>query len=86
MDGRIRVKGCELTCKMPVSMVAEIVTPLPSVVWLTGLAANPKIVWHPKLGTGPIEVAKRLAMKVKKLFATAGAGDVPPSKKACLGR
>jgi hypothetical protein len=70
--------GRELTCKTAVSMVAEITTPLPSIFCVTGLVANPKIVWHPKLGTGPKEVAKRLARKVKRLFVVAGAGDVPP--------
>ena len=69
---------------MAVSMDAEMTTPLLSNVWLTGLMANPKIVWHPKLGTGPNEVAKRLAIKVKRLFAVAGMGDVAPSKRAWL--
>jgi hypothetical protein len=77
-------KELGLTCKTLVLMVAEMTTPLPSIVWVTGLVFNPKIVWQPKLGTGPKEVAKRLARKVKRLFATAGAGDMPPWKRAWL--
>jgi len=33
---------------------------------------------QPRDGTGPKLVAKRLAMKVKRLFDAAGAGDVAP--------
>ena len=42
---------------------------------MTGLSI-PKIVWHPKAGTGPKLVAKRLAINVNRLFDAAGAGDV----------
>ena len=38
----------------------------------------PKIVWHPKAGTGPKLVAKRLAMNVNSLFDAPGAGEVAP--------
>lgn len=41
-----------------------------------------KIVEQPKDGTGPKLVAKRLAKKVKRLLATAGAGEVFPVNRA----
>ena len=44
--------------------------------------ASPKIVTQPRDGTGPKLVAKRLAKKVKRLLATAGAGDVAPVNRA----
>lgn len=49
---------------------------------MTGLVFNPKIVWHPKAGTGPKLVAKRLAINVNKLLDAPGAGEVAPLNKA----
>jgi len=42
----------------------------------------PKIVWHPKAGTGPKLVAKRFAMNVKRLFDAPGAGEVASVKSS----
>jgi hypothetical protein len=63
-------------------MVAETTIQSPFVVWFTGLSASPKIVWQPSAGTGPKLVAKRLAMKVKRLLDAAGAGDVAPENSS----
>lgn len=71
-----------ISCKTLVLIVAAMTTPFPSVVWFTGLSASPKIVWHPKDGTGPKLVAKRLAINVNRLFDAPGAGEVSPVNNA----
>ncbi len=71
-----------ISCKTLVLIVAAITTPFPSVVWVTGLLAIPKIVWHPKDGAGPKLVAKRLAMNVNRLFDAPGAGEDAPVNNA----
>jgi hypothetical protein len=70
-----------ISCKTVVLMVAA-VTIQSTVVWVTGLTFNPKKVWHPKAGTGPKLVAKRLAINVNKLLDAPGAGDVAPLNNA----
>jgi hypothetical protein len=70
-----------MSCKTVVLMVAAVTIQL-TVVWFTGLTERPKMVWHPKDGTGPKLVAKRLAMKVNKLLDAPGAGEVAPLNNA----
>ena len=65
-----------------VSILAAVTTPFASVVRVTG-AAMPKMVVQPSAGTGSKDAAKRCAMKVNRLFATAGAGEVLPLNSAC---
>ena len=65
-----------------VSILAAVTTPFASVVRVTG-AATPKMVVQPRAGTGPKDAAKRCAMKVNRLFATVGAGEVLPLNSAC---
>lgn len=65
-------------CKIWVLIVAATTTPFPSMVWVTGLPAKPKIVSHPREGTGPKLVAKRLAKNVNRLFDAPGAGEPAP--------
>lgn len=71
-----------ISCKTLVLIVAAMTTPFPSVVWVTGLSAIPKIVWHPKDGAGPKLVAKRLAINVNRLFDAPGAGEDAPVNNA----
>jgi hypothetical protein len=63
-------------------MVAATTIQFPFIVWFTGLWFSPKIVTHPRDGTGPKLVANRLAMNVKRLLDAAGAGEVAPLNKA----
>jgi len=65
-----------------VLMEAEVTTQSPFKAIATGFSARPKIVWQPRAGTGPKDAAKRWAMKVKRLFAVAGSGEVAPVKSA----
>lgn len=53
-----------------------------TVCWTILVTFTSKIVAHPRDGTGPKLVAKRLAKNVNKLFATPGAGDVAFENKA----
>jgi hypothetical protein len=75
---RGRIFPSTMPCNILVLMVAATTTPFPSKVWVTGLPANPKIVSHPKEGTGPKLVAKRLAKNVNRLFDAPGAGEPAP--------
>jgi hypothetical protein len=59
-------------------LIVAAVTMQLTVVWVTGLTVKPKKVWHPKDGTGPKLVAKRLAKNVNKLLDAAGAGESAP--------
>ena len=65
-----------------VSILAAVTTPFASVVRVTGTAI-PKMVVQPSAGMGSKDAAKRCAMKVNRLFATAGAGEVLPLNSAC---
>jgi hypothetical protein len=76
LEPRGNIFPSTISCRTCVLIVAAMTTPFPSVVWLTGLSAIPKIVWHPKAGTGPKLVAKRLAINVNRLFEAPGAGEV----------
>jgi hypothetical protein len=64
-----------------VSILAAVTTPFASVVRVTG-AAMP-IVVQLSAGMGSKDAAKCCAMKVNRLFATAGAGEVLPLNSAC---
>jgi hypothetical protein len=70
------------TSKMEVLIVAAVTIQLVTVCCTISVTFTPKIVEHPRDGTGPKLVAKRLAMNVNRLFATAGAGDVAFVNKA----
>lgn len=63
-------------------IVAATTTQSPLVVWFTGLSVRPKMVTHPRDGTGPKLVAKRLAINVNRLFDAPGAGEVAPVNNA----
>ena len=65
-----------------VSILAAVTTPSAPAVRVTG-AAMPKMVVQPSAGVGSKDAAKRRAMKVNRLFATAGAGEVLPLNSAC---
>ena len=62
--------------------MAAVTMQLVTVCWTRLVTFTPNIVEHPRDGTGPKLVAKRLAMNVNRLFATAGAGDVAFENKA----
>lgn len=69
--------------KGAVLIFAATTTPFPFMVcWTRLVMLTLKIVEQPNDGTGPKLVANRLAKKVKRLFATAGAGEVVPVNKA----
>jgi hypothetical protein len=70
------------TDKMAVSIVAAVTIQFTTVCWTILVTFTSNIVEHPRDGTGPKLVAKRLAMNVNRLFATAGAGDVAFSNNA----
>jgi hypothetical protein len=61
---------------MAVSIVAAVTIQFTTVCWTILVTFTPNIVAHPREGTGPKLVAKRLAMNVNRLLATPGAGDV----------
>lgn len=70
------------TDKMAVSIVAAVTIQSTTVCWTILVTFTPNIVAHPRDGTGPKLVAKRLARKVKRLLDAAGAGEVAPVNKA----
>ena len=63
-------------------ILAAVTIQLTIVCWTRLVMLTLKIVEQPSDGTGPKLVAKRFAKKVKRLLATAGAGEVALLKRA----
>ena len=79
---KVHCSQSQHTDKMAVSIVAAVTIQSTTVCWTILVTFTPNIVAHPRDGTGPKLVAKRLAKNVNKLFATPGAGDVAFENKA----